>query len=559
MAIQVVDDKVKVEEPKEAKAKKAKKPGALDKVFHYSDRGSTAGREIGAGIAAFFIAVCALLMNTKIIGEAYGTYAGAYLAAALVAFIGTVVLGLLCNLPLVQNANMGLSTVLIAMMSQNAGLTYQNMMAITFVAAVIYLIIVLTPAREVLVKALPDGVKKALPAAAGLYIILMALKNAGIISDAGLTSASTLTTLDKFYFWLMAFGTVLYFVLKAARAKRPILRTFGILVALMWVCGIIFFMDQFIGGQTAAIVVYQRVNLVMATDGAKTYNFAGALASLNIGSVFSQGFDFSAYEGSVLLLFVKGVLAFLFLGLYTNLGYTEGAAVAGDYADADYYKASRDKVLVVGAIMNVIAPILGSAPTTVGAQSAVSSEEGGKTGLTSLVAAIGFLIAMFSWIFFMFFATGTNGVGMWIEETETKLAAYVNDTFWFADLAMIFGAAAMLKGLARVRAGRPSEMAAFAATIIGSGLMGNIAFGVALGTIAAVITSLLCKDERDSRPMPPPADRPAPADRPEGPAPEDRPAPADRPEGPAPEDKPNLAANIILAVIMIVFAILTLA
>lgn len=89
---------------------------ALDKVFHFTQRGSSMGSEIGAGLGAFFISVCALIMNTQIIGQAYGTYAGAYLATALIAFAGTVILGLVTNLPLIQSANMGLATVMISML-----------------------------------------------------------------------------------------------------------------------------------------------------------------------------------------------------------------------------------------------------------------------------------------------------------------------------------------------------------------------------------------------------------------------------------------------------------
>ena len=127
----------------------------------------------------------------------------------------------------------------------------------------------------------------------------------------------------------MAAGVFIFILFKAFRRRKAAVATFGILIGLMWVGGIVFFMDQFIGGQTAAIVVYQRLNLVVATDGASPYNIAAGLQSLNIGALFTEGFDFSAYTGSVPLLFVQGVLNFLFLGLYTNLGNTKAAAVAG--------------------------------------------------------------------------------------------------------------------------------------------------------------------------------------------------------------------------------------
>lgn len=471
---------------------------ALDRVFHFTERGSSMGGEIGAGMGAFFIAVCALIMNTQIIGAAYGNYAGSYLAVTLIAFIGTILLGIVCNLPLVQSANMGLSTVLISMLGVDTGLTYANLMAITFVAAVIYLAVVVTPARKVLVEALPDGVKKALPVGIGLYVALTALRNTGILgADGALTSASSLGTLDSYYFWLMAAATLIFVALKAFHRKKSALATFGILVGCMWVGGIVFFMDQFFGGQTAATVVYQRLNLVVATDGASPYNIAAGLQSLQIGALFTEGFDFSAYTGSVPLLFVQGILTFLFLGLYSNLGYTSAAATVGGYDEKPYAEEGEGKALVVGAALNVAAPILGASPTTVGAQSSVAANDGGKTGLASLSAAAGYLIAIFSWIFILFFATGTNGVGMWIEETETKLAAYVQDTFVFADLIMVLVGASMLKGIRKVDTTRLVEMLPFAATVLVTACLGNLALGVALGCVSYLICKAASQERRE--------------------------------------------------------------
>lgn len=471
---------------------------ALDKVFHFTQRGSSMGSEIGAGLGAFFISVCALLMNTRIIGEAYGNYAGAYLATALIAFVGTILLGILTNLPLVQSANMGLSTVMIALMGAENGLTYPNLMAVTFVAALIYLVIVVTPARKFLVDALPEGVKKALPVGIGLYVAWMALKNTGLVTAAGTpASASTLGILDTYYFWLMVAATVIFFVFKAFHRNKSAIATFGIMVGLMWIGGIVFYMDQFMGGQTASIIVYQRLNLVVATDGASPYNIGVGLQSLKIGELFSKGFDFSGYTGSVPMLFITGVLNFLLLGLYTNLGNTKGTAVVGNYADSEEACVGERKALVVGAVMNVAAPILGAAPTSIGAESGVASNDNGKTGLTSLAAAVGYLIALFSWVFIMFFATGTNGVGMWIEDTEIKLAAYVQDTFVFADLIMVFVGAGMLKGIRNVQVEKITEMLPFAATVLATACMGNVALGVALGCVAYLITKAASKERKE--------------------------------------------------------------
>ena len=102
-------------------------------------------REVVAGISVFLISVCVLLMNTRIICETLGSdragYAGAYLAATIVSFVGTMLLGFVCNLPLVQVSSLGLSTAFISLLGAQNGLTYYNLLAVFFVGAIVYVVV----------------------------------------------------------------------------------------------------------------------------------------------------------------------------------------------------------------------------------------------------------------------------------------------------------------------------------------------------------------------------------------------------------------------------------
>lgn len=473
--------------------------GFLDKKFKITERGSSVKQEVWAGIGAFCIAVCALLMNTQTIGACYGNYAGAYFAVSLVAFIGTMLMGIICNLPLLMTANMSLSTVMISMMSANTGITYANLLAVTFIAAVVYLVIVLTPAKKIIVDALPAGVRKALPVGMGLYVIYTALKNTGLLTQEGaLASAKDFSNLELFYFWLLIAGIVLMAIYVGVKRKNAFGSTFFMLIAAMWVGGILFYLEYFIGGQTATTLVYQRVNLIVATDGASPYNLMNGIQSLNLGSLFTEGFNFSAYAeagGNTALFILESVLTFVFLGMYTNLGCTDGAVVAGDMNDLT--SEEERKVLAVGAVMNVVSPVLGGTPIAVGPQSAMETRDGGKTGFASAVAGIGFLIALFNWIFFAVFATSTNGVGMWINDTETKLAAYVQDGFIFADLIMIFVGAVMLKGSRKLDVSDTEEFIPFVITVIGMLFFNNFVVGIAIGTVVYLVFKLVSSSRKE--------------------------------------------------------------
>lgn len=485
--------------------KKGKNTGAislkLDKMFKVTERGSSIGTEIKAGFGAFCIAVCALLMNTQTIGTYYGNYAGSYLAVSLIAFAGTLLMGVLCNLPLLQTANMGMSAALIALLGSNTGLTYSNVMFVTFLAAIVYLVIVVSPLKKIFIESVPDGVKKALPVGVGLYVVSTALKNTGLITaDGNFSSASGLTDLDWFYYVLLIVGIVLVVVYFAAGRKNPMGSTYLILILAMWVGGIVFYQEYFMGGQTATTVVYQRLNLVVATDGASPYNIVNGLTSLKIGTLFSKGLDFSAYTeagGNVVLFIVESVLTFLFMGMYTNIGTYRGSFAAAGLDEEEWVKENETKTLFLGAVLNVISPVLGGSPTAIGAQSSVETEDGGKTGLASLAASVGFLIAVFSWIFFALFATSINGVGMWINDTETKLAAYVQDGFIFADLIMAFAGIVMIKAVKKLDVKNAEEFLPFAATLAGCVFCGDIVLGVAFGTVLYCIMKLIGKDRKN--------------------------------------------------------------
>lgn len=473
---------------------------ALDNKFLMTERGSSVSQEVIAGIGAFLIAVCALLVNTQLIGTYYGNYAGAYLAFALMAIIGTVLIAVLSNKPVLMTANICMSSLIVTYMGSNSGLTYPNVLVVIFFAGLLSLVITLTPLRKVFIEGIPDGVKKALPVGVGLYVMGTALKSSGIITTFGeMANTSELETLPKLVFWIMIAAIALVVVYLGFGRKNPLGSTYLMMVASMWAIGIIFFMEYFVGGQTATTLVYERVNLIVATDGASPYNILNGITALNIGQLFSMGFDFSAYSeagGNVAKFVIQSVLTFLFFGMYTNLGNYEGALEAGDMEDNEDDKCNKN-LLVVGSALATLSPIFGVAPVTVGAESSVQTKDGGKTGLSSIVCGIGFIIAAFSWVFFALTATSTNGVGMWINETEIKLAAYVKDSFQFADIIMVFAGATMLKAFRKVDFGKLEEIVPFAITIAATVFAGNIVCGIAFGSMAAVIIKLISSDRKN--------------------------------------------------------------
>lgn len=478
----------------------------LEKFFHLSDRGTTAGQEVKAGISVFLISVCALFMNIQIIMDAYSgniPYCGIYLGATITAFIGTLIMGFLCNLPLVQTSSLGMSTILISMLGVDSGLTYANLLAVTFVAAVVYLVVMVIPAaRRFVFHLIPDSVRKALPAAMGLYIAYVALEKMGITSGMGLAAFSdeamggaTIAPYMRLCViaGLIAFALVLFN--KKRKAETPVFT--GLYVALL-----IFFLIAAVAGGIAFNYVFTQNRIWVGVNPDKLgemYTIGVGLGELSIAEVFKSGFDFTAFTaagGNVAGLFVRGILMFLFLGIYESeaavLGAEENGEIipgAEDEKEANYEEAAG-KFLLANAITNVIAPILGAAPVSVAKQSSAASTDGGKTGLTSIVCAVGYLIAMFTWIPFVILATYTASVPEY-GHAGFVFPNVIKAGFQIVDAIMLVLALMMLKSVRKMKDASVAEWAAYGTTIVMTLFTQNIAYGVAAGVIVSVFLSLV--------------------------------------------------------------------
>ena len=478
----------------------------LEKFFHLSDRGTSVGQEVKAGISVFLISVCALFMNIQIIMEAYSgnvPYCGIYLGATITAFVGTLILGFLCNLPLVQTSSLGMSTILISMMGVDSGLIYANLLAVTFVAAVVYLVVMMIPAvRSFVFHLIPDSVRKALPAAMGLYIAYVALNKMGITSGMGLAAFSddamggaTIAPYMRLcvFAGLIAFALVLFN--KKRKAETPVFT--GLYVALL-----IFFLIAAVAGGIAFNYVFTQNRIWVGVNPDKLgemYTIGVGLGELSIGEVFKSGFDFSAFTaagGNVAGLFVRGILMFLFLGVYESeaavLGAEEnGGIIPGTEKEkGENYEKAAGKFLLANAITNVIAPIFGAAPVSVGKQSSAASADGGKTGLTSVVCAVVYLIAMFTWIPFVILATYTASVPEY-GHAGFVFPNVIKAGFQIVDAIMLVLGLMMLKSVKKMADASAAEWAAYGTTIVMTLFTQNFAYGVAAGVIVSVFLSLV--------------------------------------------------------------------
>ena len=174
----------------------------MSNYFKVKEHGSTVRTEIMAGVTTFMAMAYILMVNANMFANPFGdgtnvlgvSYGAIYVATALSAVVGTVLIGLLSNLPLAQASGMGLNAFFVYSVCVGMGFSYANALVMVLVDGIVFILLTVTGLRRVIFDAIPKAVKAAISAGIGLFIAFLGLQNAGIIVN----SDSTLVDLHSF-------------------------------------------------------------------------------------------------------------------------------------------------------------------------------------------------------------------------------------------------------------------------------------------------------------------------------------------------------------------------
>ncbi len=541
----------KAEKKREKLERAAKRP--LNRFFHHIDRGSTTGREIGSGLLMCVLAVCGIFMNMQLVtqllvngsateaavadiaanGEVIARY---YFLSMIVSFIATLAMGLIARLPLCQIPALGLSTVLISTLGIGSGMTYQNLLAVCFVSALIYTVVMAVPmVRKAIMKAIPQGVRRAAPAAVGLLLCFTMLQMTGLfqagtttLTVQGVNSAainmkkwtgllndtttsfslfdfSTYNALgykgDSFYPWIQCamIGAVAavaaFFLLR--KTKHPVghaLVLGTVAYFLAYLGTVVFYFSKNGALQYEIDSLWGRLWMVGSED-AQHLHLSYILQNISIGQVLKEGFDFTACTeagGNVALLFVSGVATFLLTGI------AQTDAVVCEGKDDPEQEKQLGLALMCNAGANIIAPLAGVSPVATSVSGVAAKRDGARSGLSAVVASLGMLLSAFVWIIPFIFATTTsydlsfNLYGHY----GVVLQLLTDCSFIVVDAVMAVVGLVMVMNAVKGGFERTDDLAVFAITAVGAVMTSNVAIGVALGMIAHVLTNLIGRAER---------------------------------------------------------------
>ena len=356
----------------------------LDKIFHLKENHTDVKTEVMAGITTFMTMAYILAVNPNILSASGMDRGSVFTATALSAFIATCLMALLSNYPFVLAPGMGLNAYFTYTVVLGMGYTWQQALAAVFAEGIIFILLSLTNVREAIFNSIPMNLKHAVSVGIGLFIAFIGLQNAKIVVGNDSTLASIFSfkssvaegtfSSQGITVLLALIGILVTAVLLAKDVKGSIL--WGILIT--WVLGIICQLTH-LYVPNADIGYYSL--LPDFSNGISVPSMAPTFMKMDFSIVFSLDF--------VVIMF-----AFLFVDMFDTLGTLIGVASKADMLDKDGKLPKIKGALLSDAVGTTVGAVCGTSTVTTFVESASGVAEGGRTGLTSIVAGILFALSL---------------------------------------------------------------------------------------------------------------------------------------------------------------------
>lgn len=333
----------------------------MAQYFRFKEHGTNLRTEIVAGITTFLTMAYILIVNPAILGHDGGMDFGAvFVATAVAAAIGSLLMGVVANYPIALAPGMGLNAYFTYTVVLGMGVPWQTALGAVFISGVIFILLTLTKLREMVINAIPVGMKHAVSAGIGLFIAFIGLKNVGIIVPDEAT----------------------YLAIAPDMTDPGILLTvFGLLVTVLFmvrqVRGAIFY------GMIATAVVGMVFGIVDMPKGI-------VQAPPSVAPTFLQLDIWGALELGLLSI----IFAFFFVDLFDTAGTLIGVAnQANLLKDNKLPRAKR--ALLADSVATVTGAGLGTSTVTAYVESTSGVAAGGRTGMTAVATAGLFALSIF--------------------------------------------------------------------------------------------------------------------------------------------------------------------
>ena len=372
----------------------------MENFFRLRENNTTVSTEVMAGITTFFTMSYIIFVNPLILSQTGMPWGAVYLATIIAAMIGTLIMGLFANVPYAQAAGMGLNAFFTYTVVFSLGFTWQQALAMVFLCGVVNILITITKLRKMIILAIPKSLQNAISGGIGLFIAYIGLKNGGFLEfladpgtyvqfDSGTVIANSaivpqLVPMNNPAVLIALFGLILTAVLLVKKVKSALL--LGIVITTLV-------------GIPAGVVDLSQISTGVSVGEAFSElgtTFGAALGRDGLLSLFSD----TAKLPTVLITIFAFSLTDTFdtIGTFIGTGRRSGIFSEEDerqMMNSSGFNSKMDKALFADAIATSVGAIFGTSNVTTYVESAAGISVGGRTGLTSVVVAGLFGVAIF--------------------------------------------------------------------------------------------------------------------------------------------------------------------
>jgi adenine/guanine/hypoxanthine permease len=337
----------------------------LQRIFDLQGHGTTVRTEVFAGLTTFLTMAYIVVVNPLILGDAGLPIAGVAVATCLSAGIGSILMGLLSNYPLALAPGMGLNAYFTYTVVKGMGLPWQTALGCVFISGVAFLLLTVAGVRRLIIRALPRSLFAAVGGGIGLFIAFIGLRDAGIIvaTQGTVVGLGKLTAAPTA---LSILGLLVIASLQARGVKGAMLVGILLTAILAWVLGVSHF----------APAAYTLADL------------SSTAFKLDIPAALSL-------KGGVGLSLIEIVFVFLFVDMFDNVGTLVAVTKRAGLVAADGSVPRLNRILLADSASMLVGAVAGTSPVTSYIESAAGVAVGGRTGLTSIVVGILFLLTLF--------------------------------------------------------------------------------------------------------------------------------------------------------------------
>ncbi|MBL0898441.1 MAG: NCS2 family permease [Reyranella sp.] len=412
----------------------------LEQVFKLSENKTTVRTELVAGLTTFLTMAYIIFVNPDILKAAGMPFGAVFAATCVAAAIGCFLMAFLANYPIALAPGMGLNAYFAFGVVGGMGHSWQVALGCVFISGVMFLVISVLPIREWIVNAIPKSLKMAIAAGIGLFLALIAMKNAGIVVD----HPATLVTHGKLTSWPVVMAVLGFAIIVALEHRRVM------------------------GGVIIGILVVTVISILAGHQ-----KFAGIFdLPPSIEPVFLQMDLAGAFKVGLITV----VFAFLFVDVFDNTGTLIALAHRGGFMRPDGTVPRLRGVLISDSTAAMLGAAVGTSTTTSYIESASGINAGGRTGLTAATVGLLFLLALF------------------VAPLAGSIPAYATAP------ALLYVACLMARGLTEIDWSDLTEAAPAVITAIAMPFTFSIADGIAFGFISYAGIKLAAGRYRDIHP-----------------------------------------------------------